>query len=73
MDEVDFILRTTIFEKHTVDVILMCHEGKIEFEIDMNSYGRKNQVDFGLNGPNNKWAYNNNGLIGPTPRNSWGG
>jgi hypothetical protein len=55
MDEVDLILRDTIFEKYTIYVILICHNGKkIEFEIDMSSHGSKNKFDFGLNGPNKK-------------------
>jgi hypothetical protein len=27
---------------------------RIRFEIDKHSYGRRNQVEFGLNGPNDE-------------------
>jgi hypothetical protein len=51
MDEVDLILGDTFFETHTVDVrrkpirLVVCCNGK-------DSYGRRRQVEFGLDRPN---------------------
>lgn len=65
IDEVHFILEVTFFETYTVDVrrepmhlccammskiIKIIKESKTK--IDNDSYGRRNRIEFGLNGPN---------------------
>ena len=37
---------------------------EIEFEINKDSYGRRSQVEFGLNGPNEEWTSTGRGSIG---------
>jgi hypothetical protein len=52
----------------------MCHDGKeLSLKLRKNSLGRRSQVEFGLNGPNDEITYNGRDLIGATPINSWGG
>ena len=46
---------------------------KREFEINNDSYGKKRQVEFGLNGPNEEWINDDCGLNEATPMNLWEG
>ena len=43
-----------------------------ESEIDNDTYGRRWQIEFGLNRPNEKWSNYNRGLNGATPNKQWG-
>ena len=74
MDEVHLNLEDTFVEIYTVDVKrnqvhLWCAIIWFEFEVDKYSYGRRSQIDFGLNEPIENWTNNGRGSIGATPKN----
>ena len=78
IDEVHLTLEDTFVKTHAIDVrhkpvwlrcVMMAKE--IEFEIEKNSYVRRNQVEFGLNG-----KMKNEQIVvvsRETLTNSWGG